>query len=133
MRGVVTYFRPTALCTIIDYLLHPKFFYYVCLTSCYSCVNYLRPHVIYINNSQKFIFYNFQIKFHTSNNLGGAIALPAPPVDPPLYESTHSTGQYLYITQVVYIYQWTVYYMIIIIMETLQTKIPVYLKYTQWY
>ena len=40
---------------------------------------------MYVNNSQKFIFYNFQINLHTSKNLGGgAIALPAPPVDPPL-------------------------------------------------
>ena len=40
---------------------------------------------MYVNNSQKF---NFQIDFHTSKSLGGAIALPDPPVDLPLEKVT---------------------------------------------
>ena len=34
----------------------------------------------------KMFFFNFQINFHRSKKLGGAIALPAPPVDPPLLQ-----------------------------------------------
>ena len=46
---------------------------------------------MYVNNSQKCIVYNFQINFHTSKNLGMAIALPAQSSSP-IY---HSCPKYL--------------------------------------